>query len=140
MRFLQLRKWLLSTLIVMLVISVVPLASLRAQDSGAVTITLTLPGITRDSITDQVISDFEAANPGVKVQVIASDPEIPDAALGLDKHFEELQKYVSAADVLYVNQTIMSVEATRAGYFLDLSPLVNEYNALNLDHVFPSLT
>src|SRR5690349_7533502 len=98
MRIQQARKWLLSFLVGALIISVVPLSTLRAQDSSATTITLALPGITRDSITDQVIGDFETANPGVKVQVIASNPDIPDAALGLDKHFEEIQKYANTAD------------------------------------------
>jgi ABC-type glycerol-3-phosphate transport system substrate-binding protein len=125
-------------LVFALVALITPLASLQAQ-SATVTITVAVPPVGRDSLSEKVIGDFEAAHPGVKVNVISGVPNIPQAALGIDKHLEEIHKYVSSADVLYVDSNRITSEATRAGYFLDLAPLVNEDITLNVGDFQPTL-
>src|SRR5690348_9074267 len=83
-----------------LVLIVLPLATLRAQATDTITLTLAVPAFTKDAYTDKLIGDFEAANPGVKVDVVEQDATVPDPTLGLDDHFTSLQKFVSNGDVL----------------------------------------
>src|SRR5437762_12104937 len=109
-------------LVAFVVLLTLPLVSLRAQTPD--TITLAVPSFTKDAYTDKLIGDFEIANPNVKVDVVEQSATVPDPTLGLDDHFAQLQKFVSSADVLYIDQSSLSVEGTRAGYFLDLAPLV----------------
>ncbi len=133
------RRSLLALLAALALVSVTaPLASLQAQ-SNTITISVAVPTFGRESLTDKVIGDFEAAHPGVKVNVINGTPSISQAALGIDPHLEQMQKYVSSADVLYVDSNRITAEATRAGYFLDLAPLVDEDKTLNTADFQPSL-
>src|SRR5258708_29862746 len=106
--------------------SPLPINKLQAQQT--ITLTVAVPTFQADTLTEKLLGEFESAHPGVKVQVVAQDTNIPDPALSLDTHFDELGKYAASADVLYVNANNLSVEGTRAGYFLDLAPLVNEDN------------
>src|SRR5579859_6885232 len=106
--------------------------SLHAQPNN-ITLSLAIPSFQKDSYNDKLIGDFEAANPGVKVNVIASDTNVPDPALGLDAHFSALDQYAASADVLFVNNGNLSIEGTRAGYFLDLAPLVSQDKNIRID-------
>jgi ABC-type glycerol-3-phosphate transport system substrate-binding protein len=124
--------------VLLLLGAVAPLALLRAQ-STTVTISVAVPAFSRDAISDKLLAEFEAAHPGVKVNVIGNTPNIPQAALGIDKHLEEMQKYVSSADVLFVDSTRITPEATRAGYYLDLAPLVDEDKTLNISDFQPTI-
>ncbi len=118
-----------------------PLAGVQAQTPGnTITLTLAVPDFRKNALSERVIADFEAANPGVKVKVVgSSSPFIPSPADGLDKYFTELDKYAASADVLFVDPRTVTPEATRAGYFLDLAPLVGTDKALNPDDFFPAL-
>src|SRR5215468_5609427 len=97
---------------------------LRAQPNK-ITLSLAIPSFQRDSYNEKLLGDFEAANPGVKVNVITPDVTVTDPALGLDGHFTALDQYAASADVLFVNNGNLSIEGTRAGYFLDIAPLVS---------------
>ncbi len=132
------RRILIAMLTVTLVISaVIPLVTSRAQGS-AVTITLAVPQNNREVFTDKLLGEFEAAT-GIKVKIVNAGGGIPQASLGVDKHLDEMQKYVVAADVLYVDSNRLSTEATRAGLFLDLAPLVNDDKSLNVGDFYPAL-
>lgn len=136
-------RWLFTMMIAILVIGIsVPLASLRAQgNANAVTITLAVPNFNRDTFTDKLITDFETANPNIKVSIVKNDSIVPRVSGGLDKHLEAMQKYVAAADVVFIDprRTPISPAATRAGFFLDLSPFANEDKTLNVDDFYPSI-
>ncbi len=116
--------------------SVLPLA--KAQDN-TIALTVAVPDTMSDIFDDKFLGDFEAAHPGVKVQVVNRDVSIPTAPGNLDKYFDAYQKYANSADVLYVDGNSISSVATRAGYLLDLSPLVNEDQTLNVDDFFPDI-
>ncbi|HVO41408.1 MAG TPA: extracellular solute-binding protein [Aggregatilineales bacterium] len=126
--------------------ALIPFASLRAQDN-VVTVTLAVPNLTGSVFSDRLIANFESSHPGIKVGLVTVDSRIPAAALDVDKHFQAVQQYASAADVLFVTNasllgtdtTSISVEATRAGYFLDLKPFTDIDTALNPDDFFPSI-
>ncbi|MCC7450280.1 MAG: hypothetical protein IT324_22875 [Anaerolineae bacterium] len=121
-----------------LLASVTTLSSLRAQ-GNTVTLQLTIPTTLGEIYGPKFIGAFEASHPGIKVQVNKQNPMVVPAATGLDKHFESVQKYVTSGDVMYVTMGTITAEATRAGYYLDLAPLVNDDKNLNTDDFYPAI-
>jgi ABC-type glycerol-3-phosphate transport system substrate-binding protein len=116
-----------------------PLIESQAQGS-TVTVTLGVPTFVRDAIEQRLVADFEAANPGLKLQIVSQDSlGAPSAANGLDTHLDAIQKLASVADVVFVSGNSMSPEATRAGYYLNLAPLVTSDSTLNPDDFYPNL-
>ena len=98
--------------------------SAKAQQNS--TLLIAVPrGI--DLIQQDVLRDFEAANPGIQVQVAAINPDLlfPDPFGDPVAYAEDLQTLVQQADVLYVNDWIMFAAALSGGYFIDLSPLTD---------------
>ena len=84
-------------IIVLLALLITPITALRAQDT--VTITLGLPQFIETIITPQLIAQFESENPGIKVQTVATGfPSFPSPSAGIDDHFKEVEKYMSAAE------------------------------------------
>jgi ABC-type glycerol-3-phosphate transport system substrate-binding protein len=109
----------------------VPLA---AQDA-AVTISLAVPEFLSETFDADFIAEFEAQNPGIKLNIVSSSGGgfAAPPAFGINAHLEDMQEYVASADVVYVNSSSLTLEATRAGYFLDLSPLTSADSTLNID-------
>ncbi|MEP7285822.1 MAG: extracellular solute-binding protein [Chloroflexota bacterium] len=133
------RRFMLTILVAVLgLVAIAPLGILRAQDT-AVTISLAVPPFLGDSFNGKLIQEFESTHPGIKVNVVKVAADLPFAANDLDKHFEAVEKYAKSADVLYADIFTISPEATRAGYFLDLNPLVAEDKTLNTDDFFPTV-
>jgi ABC-type glycerol-3-phosphate transport system substrate-binding protein len=126
--------------VLLLALLALPLSALFAQENGVTTITLSLPPFVDTIVTPDLLAQFEADNPDVKVQTVSgSFPIFPLPSAGLDDHLSAVEKYVSAADVVYMGSNNLSVEATRAGYFLDLTPLTSADAALNVDDFFPDV-
>ncbi len=124
---------------VLLALLTVPLAALRAQDNR-VTITLGLPQFVETIITPELLAQFEEQNPDIKVQTVAgSFPGFPSVTADLSKHFDEVNKYMSSADVNFMGSGNLTPEAAEAGYFLDLSPLTSTDTDLNPDDFFPDI-
>jgi ABC-type glycerol-3-phosphate transport system substrate-binding protein len=113
-------------------------ALVSAQDE--ILVTVTTPSYMGNVFDADTFAVFQADHPGVKVVVIPSgqDAFFPPAAYGLDDHLKGAEKYAASADVLYVSNNNLSVESTRAGYFLDLTPLVTSDAALDTSDFFPS--
>ncbi len=120
--------------------ALIPFSTTKAQNSS-VTITVAVSNFNQDSFRDQLISQFESAHLGIKVNVVRYDTGLPSETAGLEQHLTELQKYVNAADVVFIDprRTPISPSATRAGYFLNLTPLVNEDQSLNVGDFFPAV-
>jgi ABC-type glycerol-3-phosphate transport system substrate-binding protein len=119
-----------------------PLAALPAQGQAqdTVTITVAVPNFLKEVFSDKFLGEFQSTNPGVKVNVVNTSQGAGNAAIvGLDKHLEDVGKFVSAADVIYVEGSAVSPEATKAGYYLDLSPLVSEDQSLNTADFHPAV-
>jgi ABC-type glycerol-3-phosphate transport system substrate-binding protein len=132
------KKFFTLLLVAILLVGALPLSTLHAQ-SSPILISVAAPSFVADSIDAKVIGDFEAQHPGVQVQVVPDSPAIPSAAQGLDAQLDAVSKYVSTADVLYVDPNRISAEATRAGYFLDMAPFVNDDKTLNADDFYPTV-
>jgi ABC-type glycerol-3-phosphate transport system substrate-binding protein len=105
--------------------------SVSAQET--VVISLTVPDFMEDLFTDQIIGQFEAEHPGVRVHIVS----LPGfgAPFGdeteVEEYLDAVEDYVSSADVLVVDSGALDSVATRAGYFLDLAPLVNSDSMMN---------
>lgn len=126
-------------LIVTLVLTLGILSPLFGQ--GETIITLAVASGMDPLFDDALYDAFEAAHPGVKVVPVSvgDDAFYPWAAWELEAHLDGAQKYASSADVLWVHSPQFSVEATRAGYFLDLGPLINSDPSFDADDFFPAI-
>lgn len=109
---------------------------LSAQGS-AVTITLAVNDFMAENF-QAAIDEFQLQNPDIKVQLVQQNSFAPSAANGIDSHLENLAEYAASADVLLISQDTISLAGTRAGYFLDLSPLTSTDSALNPDDFYPA--
>src|SRR5689334_15600318 len=116
-------RWLLVIAVLIMVSTVFSSAKPYLAQSNTTILSVAVPSLMKDNFTKNVIDGFESANPGVTLNIVPIDATITPATSDLKKHFDSLQQYVSAADVLFVNSNSLTVEATRAGYFLDLGPL-----------------
>ncbi len=94
-----------------------------AQDERV--LQLVVPPQAVELFTPDYLAGFERQYPGVRVVVEDFTPDIPPATDDLDAHFERVGEYVQQGDVLFVDNTALSYEATRAGYWLDMAPLAN---------------
>lgn len=125
--------WLVAVIIVLLV------GLPAAAQSSEVVLQVAVPEFLRDAFSDEVLARFEAMHPGVQVEVVSTmmagigTPAYDD----VQAHLEGLQKYVSSTDVLLVDSNSLSVEGTRAGLFMDLSPLANADSDLNTGDFLP---
>ncbi len=111
-----------------------------AQDSGIV-LQVTMPEFMRGAVDEAIFDQFEAENPGVTVEVVYSGFDVfaPNSpAVNLEEHLQGVEEYVSSADVLAVTANNLTVEATRAGYFLDLTPLTSSDSTLNIADFIPA--
>lgn len=116
----------------------VPLHLLSAQQETI--LTLSVPAW-REDIYDEpgFFAEFEAQF-GAKVVLVQANEEtfFAPAAYDLEQHLESAENYASSADVLYVSNDNLSIEATRAGLFLDLTPLTSGDPNLNPEDFFAS--
>jgi len=127
-------------LIVILVLLTLSLAPALAQDS--VTITLAIPGFFRDVFNDELVADFEAENPGIRLSIVNSNTfSVPTAASDINAHLDAVRDYVSTADVVLVSSAgnFLSPAATQAGYYLNLAPIVSLDTAIDSADFYPAV-
>lgn len=123
-------------LIALPVISITPIFS---QNNETI-ITLSVQDWQRDSFSADLFEDFEAANPGVKVVIVSpSSSGFVSAPGAVEEHLDGVAALVSTADVIAIQSWYMSVESTRAGYYLDLMPLIQQDTDFNTDDFFPGV-
>lgn len=123
-------KYVVTVLLLVLILAV-EIGPLHAQDQGEIVLQLAVPGYMEDAL-NEVIDQFEAEHPGIRVELVTSGGSGIMISLGsgagqgdIDDVLDEREKYASSADVLAVSSSDLSPEVTRAGYFLDLFPLIN---------------
>lgn len=133
------KGYLLGLSIAAIVMAVAGHAVLGAQDDHIV-LTIGLPEWVEMQVDDEAFAGFEADHPGVDVVVIgAGDVMYPmPAEVDMAAHLEEVGKFAAAADVLMVSRYNLTPAATRAGYFLDLTPLTSTDSALDLADFYPA--
>ena len=113
----------------------------RAAAQGEVVITLAVPPFARDLYSEDFLARFTAENPGIKVVLEDSgaDPFFESNNEDIEAHLDDVEDYVSAGDVVWVNSQLMSVESTRAGYFLDMAPLIAADPSVDQADFFPAV-
>lgn len=104
-------------------------------------ITITAPGWVSHIFSNNLFAPFEAQHPGVKVVPVPIGEAYyyPSAAQDIEQHLNGAENYVSLADVIYVDRNIASVEAARAGYFMNLDPLIATDSPSDIDDFFPAI-
>ncbi|MBN1287208.1 MAG: extracellular solute-binding protein [Anaerolineae bacterium] len=116
--------------------SMIPLGAALAQEQ--VIVSLAVPDFQARLFDEDLLGPFEAQT-GVKVNVVgAGFPSFPFAAAGVEAHLDAVEAYVNKADVVYIDQSSLSPEATRAGYFLNIAPLAQSDPALYSEDFFPA--
>ena len=128
----------LSACILALLFTVLSFTAGEAQE--AINLTILVPTWTQDVYNEDLFNEFESLHPGMSV-MLARDPGLPgisSAVYDLDAHLDTVEQYTQAADVVFISsdQWDISPEATRAGYFLDLTPLVASDTTLNAEDFF----
>ncbi|MGB7341036.1 MAG: ABC transporter substrate-binding protein, partial [Phototrophicaceae bacterium] len=119
--------------------------STNAQ-SESIVLSVIMPDITNynNISAETILADFEATHPNVDVIVVPpplASFRLP-AYLGSSAYFDGDQtglgiaSYVQSADVLPFSSTQLKMEATRAGYLLDLMPLVQSDPDINIDDYY----
>ncbi len=103
-------------------------------------ITIALPSWMTDTFNNDLFQPFLEQNPGVKVVVIPEDDGyFTPPAYDLEGHFESAEAYTSKADVLFFQSNSVTPITTRAGYLLDLSPLIESDPEMNPSDFFPAI-
>lgn len=127
------RKGLLLATFILLLL---PFASLAAQEQP--TISIAISSFLKNNFDESIFDDFEAAN-SVQVYVNYVDPPFLNSSSDdINEYLDNIAEYAAAADVLAVSQEQLSLFATRAGYFLDISPLTSADASLNAEDYFPA--
>jgi len=142
---------------VVLIVSLIS-ATLATAQTNKVILSLSVPNLYIDLFDKDLINDFERAHPGTAVNLVASDLVFPPAYTSLPRevktpsdssnvptYFDALEQYARSADVLFVDSGMyagvapIQLEATRAGYFLNLEPFVDADTTLNAEDFYPSM-
>jgi len=121
-------------------LTLIPGVGAQAQDG--IVLSVAFPEFMRNILGEDTFAQFEVDNPGVRVNVVYSSMGsffIASPTQSLTDHLDAVREFVSSADVLSVQSSTVSVEATRAGYFLDLSPLTTADPTLDVDDFVPAL-
>lgn len=140
MRVVYRRILLLSCAFALLIVSQATLVRVNAQD---ITLTLAVSAYQKEVFNEKLLADFEAENPGIKLNVIAIDTQLWSPSLGYggenmpQEFFDKTEQFVSTGDVIQLDYWgRMSPESTTAGYYLNLKPLADTDATLNSDDFY----
>lgn len=109
--------------------AVVSIGAHVTQAQESIVLTVEVSQFMGDTYNAAYFDAFRAAHPGVDVVVVLQDPNQsypPGPAWDtLENHLNAVGDYTTSADVLFVQpDSFVTQESTRAGYWLDLKPLV----------------
>lgn len=120
------------------VAALTPFAS-HAQNDATV-ITIAVQDQQKELYTNTIIPAFEKDNPNIIVQAVSQTaPNVPPAATNVGNFLDGIQTLVSQSDVVLVSSNNVTAEATRAGYYLNLQPLIDSDQSLNQADFYPNV-
>ncbi|HEX3049350.1 MAG TPA: extracellular solute-binding protein [Aggregatilineaceae bacterium] len=108
--------------------------AVRPTEAQNEVVTISMPDYMRDLFNEELFDQFEAEHPGVDVEIVYNGNNAMMFGGGLqdiDDYLNSMRSAVEAADVLLLDSNGVGPELTRAGYLLDLAPLVNADTTLN---------
>ena len=111
-----------------------------AQEGSTILTVAVDPGMQDVAQSTGILDDFESQHPDVTIKFVEFT-RVPDAADNLDEHFAAMQDYANSADVLFFDGHNLSLTPhdTRAGYVLDLAPLINSDSTFQVDDFYPQM-
>ncbi len=115
--------------------------SVTARAQSDIILTISVSSFERDRLDATVFDNFEAQFSGVQVMMVdpGSSAIFPDIDGNLDDHLNGAATYASQADVFPLSSWQMSNAMTRAGYLLELSPLINSDATFDINSFYPSI-
>jgi ABC-type glycerol-3-phosphate transport system substrate-binding protein len=140
-------SFLVKNLLIIALLFVVLSWQANAQESGQVVLSVLLPPETQYLEGGTTFADFEALHPNVEVNIIYEtsqlDDVIPDPVYGIEEHLDMVDALTNKADVVVMSVggglRQLSLEATRAGYILDLMPLFNASSTADASVYYPTV-
>lgn len=121
--------------IMLALLSMMPITA----QGDVVVISIAMPELIAGQISQDVFDQFEAAHPNIRIHRVNEGEFTYGLAaplLGVDDFLDSVADYVTVADVLAVTPDLLTPEATRAGYYLDLTPLITSDPDLNPDDFY----
>jgi len=109
------------------------------------TVSLTIPETLTPIFRDVILPRFHQANPELFVELktvsleLYQDLQLPLSQDELEDYLEATNHLVNTADVHFMYSHTLSSENTRAGYFLDIAPLITADTTLLLEDFMPSM-
>jgi len=108
--------------------------TVRPTEAQNEVVTIAIPDYMRDLFSEEVFDQFEAEHPGVDVEIVYNGNNALMFGGGLqdiNEYLNSMRSVAETADVLLLDSSEIGPELTRAGYLLDLAPLVNADTTLN---------
>ncbi|MBZ0278536.1 MAG: extracellular solute-binding protein [Anaerolineae bacterium] len=128
------------TILVAILILLIGVGIAGAQDN--IVLTVAIQQWFQDAYNKDYFQAFRDAHPGVDVVVVPDTNNVAYAPLPaydtLENHLDGVAKYVSMADVLYISPWTITPESTRAGFWLNVGPLVAADSSLDETNFYPS--
>lgn len=124
----------------LIIFSLLFLFSFVSMAQTETSISIQVPELMKDAF-QSIVDEFMAQNPSIHVELVTFggfSPSFGDPS-DLDSYLENVQEYVSTADVLLLDSNTLSPGLLSAGYFLDLSPIALSDSALNLNDFYPAM-
>lgn len=114
-------------LLLTLILLCTTLSGVAAQDM--VTLKILMPEWVASGYDEAYFDDFRSQFPNVNVVVTGDANAFPPSApvfTSIEQFLEEMENYVTRADVFYLSGFSMIPEAVRGGYWLNLAPLAGD--------------
>lgn len=125
----------------MLALTILLWGSLRADSQEIIYLQVAAQPYAINIIPENAFDAFEAAHPGVEVQLTADSAIywIPNVWDDAEEFWQNAETYVSTADVIPLGWGTINEEMTRAGYLLDMMPLASADVNLRPEEFYPGL-
>ncbi len=127
-------------LVLVLLVMLTTMSAVPILGQDEIVLKVAVPAFLKDIVADELVERYEADNPGVRVQVIASATNFGYNPGGsVEDYLDNVEGYASEADILTISSNQIAPEATRAGYFLNLNPLISTDAGFDESDFLPAL-
>ena len=127
--------------LVLLLITAALLISLVPSSAQSETpLRLAVPAFLESLIEADLVEQYEAAHPGVTLEIVSAPNDVfYSAGEDVEAYLDRIESYVGVADVVAITSNQIAPEATRAGYFLNLAPLISTDPAFDEADFLPGM-
>ncbi len=107
---------------------------------GETPLRLAVPAFLKSLIETELVEQYEAAHPGVRLEIVAAPNDVfYNPGEDVEAYLDRIESYVGLADVVAITSNQIAPEATRAGYFLNLAPLISTDPAFDDGDFLPGM-